>query len=72
VTSPSATRPNLLLMLRDHLEAEIAATEAEIAQMERKINEQRDHLHTLRDVRAAAKLDTATEITPTLQLEKTG
>jgi hypothetical protein len=57
MTSPNATRPNLLLMLADHLHAEIAATEQEIAALEHKINEARDHLHTLRDVRAAAKLE---------------
>lgn len=57
MTSPNATRPNLLLMLSDHIHAEIETIEQEIAAMERKITDARDHLHTLRDVRAAAKLN---------------
>ncbi len=59
MTSPNAQRVNLLLAISDNIHAEIAGTEQEIAAGEKKINELRDHLHTLRDIRAAAKLDEA-------------
>ncbi len=57
MTSPNANRPNLLLMLTDHLHSEITDTEQEIAILEKRVNERRDHLHTLRDTRAAAKME---------------
>ena len=64
MTSPNAQRVNLLLAISENIHAEIAGTESEIAALERKINDLRDHLHTLRDVRAAAKLETPTSEEP--------
>ena len=67
MTSPNANRPNLLLMLTDHLHSEITDTEQEIAILEKRVNERRDHLHTLRDIRAATfctRSNAAEEPTP--------
>ena len=64
MTSPNANRPNILLLLKDHIHSEISDAEKELLLIERKATELRDYIHTLRDVRAAAKLETPTPEEP--------